>query len=95
MKFVYEKIDVSHGHSFLPVRWYGSDFVKFIHKNFELNHISSGSGRRIVGAIFPVIPRVRVGPNIFIVGVMDRDDGHGECIVPTFMKIFRFRLLIF
>ena len=50
MEFVFEKIHVPNKHSFisrkLPLK--SNDSVHS-HKNFELNYIASGSGRRIVG----------------------------------------------
>ena len=51
MQFVYEKIFVPHKHSFITRRLKmdpNSDKMHS-HKNFELNLITSGSGRRIVG----------------------------------------------
>jgi len=51
MRFVYEKIDVSHNYSFITRRLQmdpHSDKIH-MHKNFELNFICSGYGRRIVG----------------------------------------------
>ncbi|NLJ00464.1 MAG: helix-turn-helix transcriptional regulator [Bacteroidales bacterium] len=93
MKFVYEKIDVSHGHSFITRSLKmdpDSDKIHF-HKNFELNYISSGSGRRIVGShISSYTPGdlVLLGPNIsHCWEVMEPgDDGHGECIVTHFYE---------
>ena len=50
MEFVFEKIHVPYKHSFisrkLPLK--SNDSIHS-HKNFELNFIASGSGRRIVG----------------------------------------------
>ena len=51
MEIVYEKIFVSHEHSFITRKLFmNSDSHKVhSHKNFELNYITSGSGKRIVG----------------------------------------------
>ncbi len=69
MKFVYEKINVSHKHSFNTRRYKmkpHSDEIHF-HKNYELNYITSGSGRRIVGNHISNYTKgdlVLLGPNI-------------------------------
>ncbi|WP_422081866.1 AraC family transcriptional regulator [Ulvibacterium sp.] len=68
MEFVFEKIHVPHKHSFitrkLPLKT--NDNVHS-HKNFELNFIESGSGRRIVGdhiSRFEAGDLVLLGPNL-------------------------------
>jgi AraC-like DNA-binding protein len=88
MKFVYEKINVSHENSFITRRLnmdVKSDKVHS-HKNFELNYISSGSGRRIVGNNISSYSKgdlVLLGPNIsHCWEVLDPGAGlFGECIV--------------
>ncbi|MGB5554058.1 MAG: AraC family transcriptional regulator [Flavobacteriaceae bacterium] len=50
MEFVFEKIYVPSNHSFISRRLPLSSNARIhSHKNFELNFISSGTGRRIVG----------------------------------------------
>jgi len=51
MEIVYEKIFVSHDHSFITRKLRMDPNLHKIHshKNFELNYITSGSGKRIVG----------------------------------------------
>jgi len=68
MEFVFEKIHVPYKHSFisrkLPLKT--NDNVHS-HKNFELNFIASGSGRRIVGdhiSRFEAGDLVLLGPNL-------------------------------
>ncbi len=68
MEFVFEKIHVPNRHSFisrkLPLK--SNDNVHS-HKNFELNFIESGSGRRIVGdhiSRFEAGDLVLMGPNL-------------------------------
>ncbi len=93
MRFVYEKIDVSHQHSFITRRLKmdpASDKIH-LHKNFELNFITSGSGRRIVGNHISSYTKgdlVLLGPNIsHSWEVIEPDyDGHGECIVTHFYE---------
>lgn len=93
MRFVYEKIDVSHKYSFITRRLKmdpHSDKIH-MHKNFELNYISSGSGRRIVGnhiSRYTEGDLVLLGPNIshcwevFEPGT----NKYGECIVTHFFE---------
>jgi len=52
MEIVYERIFVSHDHSFITRRMqmYPDSHKVHSHKNFELNYITSGSGKRIVGS---------------------------------------------
>lgn len=93
MKFVYEKIDVSYKHSFITRRLKmdpDSDKIHS-HKNFELNYITSGSGRRIVGnhiSSYTPGDLVLLGPNIsHCWEVMEPGtDGHGECVVTHFYE---------
>jgi len=49
--FVFEKIDVPNKHSFITRKLELGEHTSKIHshKNFELNYVISGSGRRIVG----------------------------------------------
>ncbi|MBD1261015.1 helix-turn-helix transcriptional regulator [Maribacter polysiphoniae] len=50
MEFVFEKIYVPNNHSFISRKLpLSSDARIHSHKNFELNYITSGTGRRIVG----------------------------------------------
>jgi len=91
MRFVYEKIDVPHNNSFITRMLKmdpHSDKIHF-HRNFELNYISSGFGRRIVGShITSYAPgdMVLLGPNIsHCWEVLEPGkDGHGECVVTHF-----------
>jgi len=93
MRFVYEKIDVSHKHSFITRRYKmdpDSDKIHS-HKNFELNYISAGSGRRIVGNHISSYTKgdlVLLGPNIsHCWEVLEPgSDGHGECVVTHFYE---------
>ena len=93
MRFVYEKIDVSHKHSFITRRLKmdpNSDKIHS-HKNFELNYISSGSGRRIVGNHISSYTKgdlVLLGPNIsHCWEVLEPGpEGQGECIVTHFYE---------
>lgn len=88
MRFVYEKIDVSHKHSFITRRLKmdpNSDKIHS-HKNYELNYINSGSGRRIVGnniSSYNEGDLVFLGPNIsHCWEVLDTGtELFGECIV--------------
>ncbi len=69
MEIIYEKIFVSHEHSFITRKMSMDPRSHKIHshKNFELNFILSGSGKRIVGnSISSYAPGdlVLLGPNI-------------------------------
>lgn len=69
MEIVYERIFVSHDHSFITRKLQmNTDLHKVhSHKNFELNFITAGSGKRIVGnSIMPyaVGDLVLMGPDI-------------------------------
>lgn len=93
MKFVYEKINVSHKHSFNTRRYKmkpHSDEIHF-HKNYELNYITSGSGRRIVGNHISNYTKgdlVLLGPNIsHCWEVLDPGPvAYGECVVTHFYE---------
>lgn len=93
MRFVYEKIDVSHKHSFITRRLKmdpNSDKIHS-HKNYELNYINSGSGRRIVGNHISSYSKgdlVLLGPNIsHCWEVMETEkDNFGECVVTHFYE---------
>jgi len=69
VEFVYEKIFVPHKHSFITRRLKMDPNSEKIHShnNFELNLITSGSGRRIVGnniSSYTPGDLVLLGPNI-------------------------------
>jgi len=51
MEIIYEKIFVPHKHSFITRKMQMAPNSHKIHshKNFELNYIISGSGKRIIG----------------------------------------------
>ena len=93
MRFVYEKIDVSYKYSFITRRLKmdpNSDKIHW-HKNFELNYIYSGSGRRIVGNHISSYTKgdlVLLGPDIsHCWQVLEPGpDGKGECIVTHFYE---------
>jgi AraC-like DNA-binding protein len=93
MRFVYEKIDVSHKHSFITRRLKmdpNSDKIHS-HKNYELNYINSGSGRRIVGNHISSYTKgdlVLLGPNIsHCWEVMETEkENFGECVVTHFYE---------
>ena len=69
MEFVFEKIFVPHRHSFLTRKMemmFNGEKIHS-HKNFELNYIVSGSGKRIVGnniSSYGPGDLVLIGPNI-------------------------------
>jgi AraC-like DNA-binding protein len=93
MRFVYEKIDVTHKHSFITRKLKmdpNSDKIHS-HKNFELNYITSGSGRRIVGNHISTYTKgdlVLLGPDIsHCWEVLEpAADNQGECIVTHFYE---------
>jgi AraC-like DNA-binding protein len=69
MEYVFEKIQVPHKHSFISREIQLAERLPKIHshKNFELNYIVSGSGRRIVGdhiSSFEKNDLVLLGPEI-------------------------------
>eukprot|EP00764_Aduncisulcus_paluster_P000120 gnl/Carplike_NY0171/1015_a1393_918.p1 GENE.gnl/Carplike_NY0171/1015_a1393_918~~gnl/Carplike_NY0171/1015_a1393_918.p1 ORF type:complete len:286 (-),score=-21.42 gnl/Carplike_NY0171/1015_a1393_918:179-1036(-) len=93
MEFVYEKIFVPHKHSFITRRLdMDPDSDKMhSHKNFELNLITSGAGRRIVGnniSSYSPGDLVLLGPNIshcWEVLETGKDNGP-ECITTHFYE---------
>ncbi|MEN8117784.1 MAG: AraC family transcriptional regulator [Bacteroidota bacterium] len=69
MEFVYEKIFVPQKHSFISRKLQMGDGSEKIHshKNFELNFVVSGSGRRIIGnhiSSYEPGDLVLIGPDI-------------------------------
>lgn len=92
MKFIFEKIFVPNKHSFisrkLPLE---SNETIHSHKNFELNYIFSGSGRRIVGdniSGFESGDLVLLGPNLpHCWEVLDTEkDEESFCLVTHFSE---------
>ncbi|MFS4445305.1 AraC family transcriptional regulator [Maribacter sp. 2307UL18-2] len=90
MEFVFEKINVPNRHSFitrkLPLRT--NDSVHS-HKNFELNFISSGAGRRIVGdhiSGFEKGDLVLMGPDLPHCWELLEEDQKAFCIVTHFSE---------
>ncbi len=93
MQFVYEKIFVPNKHSFITRRLKMDPDSEKIHshKNFELNFIASGSGRRIVGnhiSSYSPGDLVLLGPNIsHCWEVLEVDKtADPECIVTHFYE---------
>ncbi len=93
MQFVYEKIFVPNKHSFITRRLKMDPDSEKIHshKNFELNYIASGSGRRIVGnhiSSYSPGDLVLLGPNIsHCWEVLEVDKtADPECIVTHFYE---------
>jgi AraC-like DNA-binding protein len=91
MEFVYEKIFVPHKHSFITRRLKMDPHSSKIHshKNFELNLITSGSGRRIVGnhiSSYTPGDLVLLGPNISHCWEVLEPDRDPECIVTHFYE---------
>lgn len=93
MQFVYEKIFVPNKHSFITRRLKMDPNSEKIHshKNFELNLITSGAGRRIVGnhiSSYTPGDLVLLGPNIsHCWEVLDvEQDREPECIVTHFYE---------
>lgn len=93
MEFVYEKILVPHKHSFITRRLKMDTHSARIHshKNFELNLITSGSGRRIVGnhiSSYTPGDLVLLGPNIsHCWEVLEQEtDKAPECVVTHFYE---------
>ncbi len=69
MEYVFEKIQVPHKHSFISREIQLAERLPKIHahKNFELNYIVSGSGRRIIGDNISSFERndlVLLGPEV-------------------------------
>lgn len=92
MEFIFEKIHVPNKHSFisrkLPLK---SNDTVHSHRNFELNFIASGSGRRIVGdhiSGFEKGDLVLMGPELpHCWEVLDTDKGEEPfCIVTHFSE---------
>ncbi len=93
MEFIYEKIFVPHKHSFITRRLKMNPVSDKIHshKNFELNLITSGSGRRIVGNHISSYSRgdlVLLGPEIsHCWEVLETEkDKDPECVVTHFYE---------
>jgi len=93
MEFIYEKIFVPHKRSFITRRLTmdpNSDKIHS-HKNFELNLITSGAGRRIVGNHISSYQKgdlVLLGPNISHAWeILETEkDREPECIVTHFYE---------
>jgi AraC-like DNA-binding protein len=93
MEFVYEKIFVPNKHSFITRQLKMDPNSEKIHshKNFELNLITSGSGRRIVGnhiSSYTPGDLVLLGPNISHCWevLKTEKDTEPECIVTHFYE---------
>ena len=93
MEIVYEKIFVSHKHSFITRQLQMAMNLARIHShnNFELNYITSGSGKRIVGnsiSSYGEGDLVLLGPNIpHCWEVLEsKPDSAPECIVTHFYE---------
>lgn len=93
MEFVYERIAVPQKHSFITRRLKMDPRSNKIHshKNYELNLIASGSGRRIVGNHISSYKKgdlVLLGPQIYHCWeVLEKDeDADPECIVTHFYE---------
>ncbi|QGY47005.1 helix-turn-helix domain-containing protein [Maribellus comscasis] len=93
MEFVYEKIFVPNKHSFITRRLKMDPDSEKIHshKNYELNLITAGSGRRIVGnhiSSYTSGDLVLLGPNIsHCWEVLEHEkDVDPECVVTHFYE---------
>ena len=93
MEFVYEKIFVPNKHSFITRQLKMDPHSEKIHshKNYELNLIISGSGRRIVGnhiSSYAPGDLVLLGPNISHCWevLQFNEDHEPECIVTHFYE---------
>jgi AraC-like DNA-binding protein len=93
MEIVYEKIYVSHDHSFITRKLQMYPYLHKVHshKNFELNYITSGSGKRIVGNSIMSYTEgdlVLLGPDIpHCWHVLETKPGNTpECIVTHFYE---------
>ena len=91
MEIIYEKIFVSHNYSFITRKLQLASNVTKIHshRNFELNYIVSGSGRRIVGNSISGYAKgdlVLLGPHIPHCwdNLETEQDTIAECIVTHF-----------
>lgn len=93
MEIVYEKIFVSHKHSFITRRLAMDTKAHKIHshENYELNYITSGSGKRIVGnsiSSYTEGDLVLLGPNVPHCWnpLETEQDTINECIVTHFYE---------
>lgn len=91
MEIVYERIFVSHEHSFITRQLLMDPEVRKVHshKNFELNYITSGTGIRIVGSsIMPYAEGdlVLMGPDIPHCWNPSPYCKNAECIVTHFYE---------
>lgn len=93
MEFVFEKIFVPNRHSFIARKLLMGDSSEKIHshKNFELNLVLSGSGRRIIGnhiSSYQAGDLVLLGPNVpHNWQVLDiKEDNPPTCIVTHFFE---------
>lgn len=93
MEIVYENIFVPHRHSFITrkLQMDPNSHKIHSHKNFELNYITSGSGKRIVGNRISAYSKgdlVLLGPEIpHCWDVLEYDkDVPPECIVTHFYE---------
>jgi AraC-like DNA-binding protein len=93
MEIIYEKIFVSLKHSFITrkLQMDPNSHKIHSHKNFELNYIASGSGKRIVGnsiSSYAEGDLVLLGPNIpHCWDILEtRSDSPPECIVTHFYE---------
>ena len=93
MEFVYEKIFVPNKHSFITRRLKMDPNSEKIHshKNYELNLITAGAGRRIVGnhiSSYSPGDLVLLGPNIsHCWEVLEKEeDTEPECVVTHFYE---------
>ena len=91
MEIIYEKIFVSHNYSFITRRLQlASNTTKIhSHRNFELNYIASGTGKRIVGNSISGYAKgdlVLLGPHIPHCwdNLETEQDTIAECIVTHF-----------
>ena len=91
MEIIYEKIFVSHNYSFITRKLQlASNTTKIhSHRNFELNYIASGSGKRIVGNSISGYKKgdlVLLGPHIPHCwdNLETEQDTIAECIVTHF-----------
>jgi AraC-like DNA-binding protein len=95
MRFIFEEIDISLNESFITRRMKmdPKSYSIHAHRNFELNCITAGAGRRIVGnhiSTYTSGEIVLLGPNIFHCWEVleTADDGLGECVVTHFKEDF-------
>jgi AraC-like DNA-binding protein len=93
MEIIYESISVPHKHSFITRKMLMDPTSHKVHshKNFELNFISAGSGKRIVGnniSSYVQGDLVLLGPDIPHCWdvIPSGEDGLYECIVTHFYE---------